>query len=466
MIARRLSLALSTAFLFPSLLFALDKEEKQWVEGVKPMMLADEEKLFGALKSKEDRAEFQKIFWARRDPDLLTPLNEFQATYDERRAKAKQEYSMKGPDNDAGIFLPIPGDQSDCGLVYITLGAPGTVTPLDGDKKTRKPERWTYTTPVRGDFSFDGHCRFPAHGADKTREQLKQFLILQTDVNYHVEKGKLTKKLDEMLPKPGPAQALLLQPRQDFDLANQPAFVKIQEGGTGLFGLLKGDATGLTTSDVAGKKKAKILIRAEAKGASNVINEREALVDVSADNKFLASYRLGLRAGSYELKVAAVDPVSNKGSVVTQTLEVPDYNTGELTIGTLFALEDIQEATTQDPLNPYSAFEIGNVRLVPRFGNVFKQSDSLQISYQFYDPKVDETTKKPAAVAKLQILKSTGGVAAEAPEQEFDTPVAGSAVGPVPLEKYTPGKYKVVLKVTDKVAQKDYTQEATFEVAK
>src|SRR5262245_26105106 len=138
MIARRLpSLALSAAFLFPSLLFALDKEEKLWVEGVKPLMLADEEKIYNSLKSKEDRAEFQKIFWARRDPDLLTPQNEFQPTYEERRAKAKQNYSMKGPDNDAGIFLPIPGDQSDCGLVFITAGDPGQVTPLDGDKKTR-----------------------------------------------------------------------------------------------------------------------------------------------------------------------------------------------------------------------------------------------------------------------------------------------------------------------------------------
>ena len=90
----------------------------------------------------------------------------------------------------------------------------------------------------------------------------------------------------------------------------------------------------------------------------------------------------------------------------------------------------------------------------------------MQISYQFYDPKVDEATKKSATVARLSILKASGGVAAEAPEQEFDTPVAGSAIGPVSLAKYLPGKYKIVLKVKDKVAQKDYAQEMTFEVKK
>src|SRR5437868_5448967 len=54
----------------------LDKDEKAWLEGVKPIMLSSEEKIFNSLKTKEDRAEFQKIFWARRDPDLLTPEND------------------------------------------------------------------------------------------------------------------------------------------------------------------------------------------------------------------------------------------------------------------------------------------------------------------------------------------------------------------------------------------------------
>jgi GWxTD domain-containing protein len=460
------SLAMTLALVIPALAVALEKEEKQWLEDVKSLILPTEEKIFGGLKTKEDRAEFQKIFWARRDPNLLTPENEYEKIFEERRAKAKELYTWKGMDRDAGVFLPLPGDQTDCGLVYIVLGEPTSTEKKEGDKKqVGTPVLWVYKGEINGEFLFDGNCRFPGV-ADATREQLKQARILQSDVSYHVEKGKLTKPLADMLPKPGPAQALLLQPRTDFEMAHQALFVKIQEGGTGVFGLVKGDATGLTLEDVGGAKKAKVLVRAEAKGANaNLLSEREVMAEVDAENKFVASYRIGLRPGAYELKIGAVDPVSNKGSVVTQPLDVPDMNKGEISIASIFALSDIQDVTP-DPKHAYAAFEIGTTRMVPRFGNVFKQSDNLQISYQFYDPKVDEATKKPATVARLSILKASGGVAAEAPEQEFDTPVAGSAVGPVSLAKYLPGRYRIVLKVTDKVAQKEYKQEATFEVKK
>jgi GWxTD domain-containing protein len=466
---RVLRLALTGALLLPTLAQALDKEEKQWLEDMKPLVLGSEEKAFNSLKSKEDRAEFQKIFWARRDPDLLTPENEWKPIFEERRAAAIKNYTMKEADRDAGIFLPVPGNESDCGLVYIILGEPTSKQKSESNDKGKvsgMPARWVYSGNVKGDFSFDGNCRFPPAGSDQLRERLRQSRVVQSDVDYHIEKGKLTKPLADMLPKPGPAQALLLQPRQDFPLAHQVAFVKIQEGGTGLFGLVQGDAAGLTVQDVKGKKKAPILLRAEAKGEGvNILSEREVLADVSPDGKFVASYRLGLRPGTYDLKVGAIDTASNKGSVFAQNLEVPDYNKGELTIASLFTLEDIQEGTP-DPKDAFAAFEIGTTRLVPRFGNVFKQADSLQISYQFYDPKIDEATKKGSAIARLSILKSTGGVTAEAPEQSFEGPVAGSAVGPVSLAKYVPGKYRIQLKVTDNIAMKTYTQETTFEVAK
>ena len=53
---------------------------------------------------------------------------------------------------------------------------------------------------------------------------------------------------------------------------------------------------------------------------------------------------------------------------------------------------------------------------------------------------------------------------AKAPDLSFDQPTGGTAVGPVPLEKYEPGKYVVQVKVMDKVAGKDQTQEVPFEI--
>ena len=48
----------------------LDKDDKEWLDEVRPIMLPDEEKAYEDLTDKADREEFQKIFWARRDPDI------------------------------------------------------------------------------------------------------------------------------------------------------------------------------------------------------------------------------------------------------------------------------------------------------------------------------------------------------------------------------------------------------------
>ena len=69
----------------------LEKEDKAFLEGVRPIILPDEEKVFRALKDKADRAEFQKIFWARRDPDLETPQNEYQIEYLAAKAEADRD---------------------------------------------------------------------------------------------------------------------------------------------------------------------------------------------------------------------------------------------------------------------------------------------------------------------------------------------------------------------------------------
>ena len=55
-----------------------DADDNQFLEDVRPLILPDERAVFEKLKNKLDRLLFQEIFWARRDPNLATPENEFQ----------------------------------------------------------------------------------------------------------------------------------------------------------------------------------------------------------------------------------------------------------------------------------------------------------------------------------------------------------------------------------------------------
>src|SRR6185503_18158207 len=91
----------------------VEKDQKKWLESVWAIMLPEEEKLYRDLR-KDDRLEFEKIFWARRDTDLGTPENEFQAEYLKKAAQADTLYKVPGKS----------GSATDCGRVFLLLGTP------------------------------------------------------------------------------------------------------------------------------------------------------------------------------------------------------------------------------------------------------------------------------------------------------------------------------------------------------
>ena len=130
------------------------------LDGVRPILLQDEDKTYKDLKEKSDRLEFQKIFWARRDPDLATPANEYQAEYEKARAEADRLYRAPAQ----------PGSLTDCGRVFILLGKPDEVQQEPGalTPGLRAPEIWTYRdrpgrtfTGGKAAIAFDEECRAP-----------------------------------------------------------------------------------------------------------------------------------------------------------------------------------------------------------------------------------------------------------------------------------------------------------------
>jgi hypothetical protein len=358
------------------------------------------------------------------------------------------------------------GGLTDCGMFYIVLGEPDDI-----EKRphtvwgSREPQAWTYKDK-QSRFLFDEACLLPV-GNEKVRRQVKEFAITQPTIAFHAKGGELIKKLADMMPKITPMVALLRAPREDFKITTQTYFLKV-ESRTGVFGLVRGDAGTLFREDAAGGK-IRLLVRAEATDeagtAAGIGAEREVLAEVAPDGTFVASYRLAVKPGKHTLTVGVLDTNSNKGSVVAQPLEAPDYGTSALAIAPLLALQAVEEDAKNDARHPMESFRFGEHRLAPRFGHVFQPSDNMTVSYQFYNPAVDPATQKPSTVAKVRILRATGSPISEGPDDSFDTPVAGTLVGPVSLAKYPPGKYRIQLKVMDNVAGKVFTQEAAFEVA-
>jgi GWxTD domain-containing protein len=475
----RYAFLLTLSLLQPGLAAAqkLDKDDKKWLDDVRPILLSDEEKTYKSLKEKGDRLEFQKIFWARRDPDLATPENEFQAEYLSARTTADQTYRMPGQ----------VGSMTDCGRVFILLGKPDEVqqeaTSLSPG--VRAPEVWTYRDRPgrtfqggRATIAFDADCR-GVTSLDAQLDQVAAKKIVQPSIDYRMGKDGRLVKLADLLPKDTAARALFKQPRQDFAMAIQASYLKVADGGTALLGLVRGEAGGLAVAESGGAKTASLSVAASAvaeDGKEASWAEQTMTVPVGADGAFLASFKLGLRPGKYTLKAGAVDVKGGKASLVTIPIEVPDFakvetaSDGTVTkvpsAGSVLVVRTIEELPggTSNPEHPFSAFELGTVRLIPTFGGAARKTEQVEFFYQVYDLKVDPATGKADANAFVSILKDGKGAVARAPVNHIETEFAGSSVGPISLANFEPGKYVVQLKVADKLTKKELVQEAPLEV--
>lgn len=467
MIARRLlplALFLAALVAVPSVWAGLDKEAKAWLEGVAPLLLPDEEKTYKDLKDKADRDEFQKIFWARRNPKgPAASDNTYKADYEKAKAEADKRYRVRGK----------AGSETDCGRVYILFGEPAEIKKEKRDEEAepgmRSPETWTYKGPrFKGGqlpLSFDGECS----GGETFARQLvavAQEKVVSPNIGYKVgSDGHLTKLVD-LLPKPTPAQALLKTPRQDFPLAAQAGMVlRGKDGSTYLGGLVRAEAAGFTAQDVGGKKVVPLVIAAQAldEGGNVMASvEREVNALVEADGGLVASFGISLNPGKYTIGVAALEAKGGKGSAATFPIEMTNFNSGQFSVSDLLVLHDVETGVKSDPKGALDAFLIGGTQILPRFTHVFTKAESVDLLAFAYDAQVD-AAGKAQVVSQFTLMKDGKRFTGSA-EQAFDTPVATPEAGPVPLADFPPGKYVVQLKVSDKQAGKDIAREATFEI--
>jgi GWxTD domain-containing protein len=441
----------------------LDKEDRAWLDAVRPVMLADEDKTYRALKEKADRLEFQKIFWARRNADLEGTDNAFRALVEKRKAEVDAAIHLQGR----------PASETDCGRTYILLGAPDAKEPVSVNPLVHTAETWIYRDRPGQTFkggeariAFDSTC---LGGGDlkASLDRVAESKIQQPNLAYRFDKDQRLVKLVDMLPKPTPGQALLKTPRQDFGVSVQKTFLRDASGGTAILGVVRGEAAGLGAEESGGARRMSVVTVANVEdegGKVKAFAEQTSQVRLEADGAFVTSFQINVSPGKYTLRAGALDPKTGKGSLVSDTVEAPDLNHGELAVASLVLLRRVEEKATADPQNPFEAFHLGDYRLIPAFGSSFTKAEELSIFYQCYDLKVDATSGKAAGIAGVTILRDGKGIVARAPEQTFDTPLCGNIIGPVSLASYQPGHYVVKLRVKDTLANLERVQEAPLEI--
>ncbi len=464
----------------------LDDEDRDFLLTVEPIILDHEEGLYKKLKDKSDRIEFQKIFWARRDPNPRTPRNEFRDAYMKAKDIAAQRYAV--------LDDPRPGWTNECGRLFILLGEPDQVDEDArwGTKRAgrRMPETWTYRDRPgqtfaggRQEVTLSDECR-GNKTLDNQLDRIAASKVVQPNLDYRMDKKGHLVKLIDLLPKDSAARALIETPRQDFPIAAQAAYLRVAGGGTGVFGLVRGDAATLSGTGSGGVKSLSLslAVKAVAEDGTEAGWSEEAInAPVGADGSFLASFKMGLKPGNYTLSVGALDLKSHKGSLASLPIEVPNFSQVEAasdgaehpvpSISSLFLLRSVEEmpvGAAVDPASLLGAFTLGTLRLQPYFGTSFHKDQEVSVLYQVYDlatapgASADEQGKAEG-IATLRIRKD-GKLLKDRTTNRIATPVGGSVVGPIALGSYDPGRYQIEVKLLDKVAQRTVTREAWFEV--
>lgn len=125
----RLATLLSTALLLPAGVVAaaeLSPAFRDFASGPAGHLMTDEEHAaFAALADDAAAADFVALFWARRDPDPATPVNEFRREFEARVAYADAKFGDRRGDEERR------GAMTDRGKVLILLGTPTRVSIVD-----------------------------------------------------------------------------------------------------------------------------------------------------------------------------------------------------------------------------------------------------------------------------------------------------------------------------------------------
>jgi len=114
----------------------LPPQHRKWLEEDVVYIITPKEKdVFLRLETDREREIFIEAFWKARDPDLITPENEFKKEHYRRIKYADQKFGREGPG--AGWRMAM-------GKIYILLGEPAQIYRLENDSEIYPVVTWFY----------------------------------------------------------------------------------------------------------------------------------------------------------------------------------------------------------------------------------------------------------------------------------------------------------------------------------
>lgn len=461
-------------------------KHKDWEKSPEFQYLAvdDEKKAWKDVKTDADAEKFIALFWAKRDPDLKTPVNEFKVEFDLRVATADQLFEISGRRR---------GALTERGKLFILVGPPKTLSRSAGTKAlaTNQPgdfntagtglgestvkftyepgqlPKWANVKTLVAEFVVETSSDSLAGGAGEVRrvENAAPAAAL-----VHPElKTAPTYKTKEQFEAEQKAAAAEAMKGPELSAGVRAAVEAVKEASGTLATLPLGYRDGalrlmvqlyIPAAQAPKAEEAKLALLVRDKEGKEVLRREEpALLQKSRSDLFL-DRSIPVKDGDYDVTLAVLDAAGGVLASGRRTVTVKP-------VGTAFAASPVIIAGNDLPVEapkPDEPFTFSGRRFVTKAGDV-DVSDNLSYAFRIYNPHVDPATNK-LLLKRVVKIKPPNGSPIEVPQAPDEPTLAPDTKGgaivvdlaaniiDTKLSDYNfgPGKYVLMIRINDGAA--------------
>jgi GWxTD domain-containing protein len=470
---------------------ATDAEQKEWKK----------------VATDEQADTFVQLFWARRDPDLKTPVNEYKLGFDQRVKEADQQFGLprlRGALTERGkayILIGVPKTlQRFAGTLAQPLSAPGSVnvpppnepgTSIGESKVTFVYEAaqladWMKIKSLTAEFVVEQSSDFVAGRASGEVKRLeanaRTALLRNPDLKeapHHRTAGELEAERQaglaaEAEARKGPQLTPAIRTALE-GVAEDTAFlavVPLAGGETDDTRIQAQVFVPPAIGEIPAESRLAFLVR-DPSGKDAARFEEVTSFEAAAGGRF-ASRWFSVPPGDYTVAAGIFDaagkPLAAAKKPVTVAPLPADFAVSPVVVAAAFF-------TVSKP-RPEDAYTFAGHRFVAKGGRL-DPTDGLSFVLRVYNPSVDPATKS-VSLSRTVKLKPKGSPAMDLPQPQ-DPPVpvperkdkdskemltvdVSAAIVDTRLGDYLrkPGEYEIRVVVTDNFSKKKAESSGTF----
>jgi len=455
-----------------------DSPGENWREGpVRYLLNKDEDDVFRALGTRDERADFIASFWSRRDPDLSTPQNEFRDRFYRRVESANSLFTDSTKE----------GWKTDRGKIYVLLGPPDD---LD-ERKLRSISAdvilWTYRDPAPGSgVSPHATIRFVR---DLTGEYRLSSNVFLSSLESPLSVGLQTQAMQvQNLPEPRRLldgvvttrvyPVLPFRTHRDFFASTGgDTFTVLTLG-------IRPGMLGTSAAPLAGQgDRLEVMARLVGEGGlptydwtgAKGFREGDA---PAADGVRLFQAGAPVRPGDYAAHYAVVDRENGKVYSYHESLRVPDFRDDRFALSSITLASRLERLDGGRPSGYTAPFVFGDLRVLPRADDAFHAGEDLAFYFQIHGAASDPIDGRPDLDITYRFFHVGGAGAPADPASGAAAAGSGPLGQPIfltgqrsqvqgytlPLHDWPRGDFRLRVEVTDNLTGRQAAQEVDFHV--